>query len=268
MKDLQAKTVVITGAAGDLGKELVKAALKSGARCALMDINKKSLDEFVASIGASGKNVCAYFCDITSAKSIQEVGAAILNDFGRVDVLINNAGLLKGRPFHELNFEDISSVINVNLIGMMWVTRQFIRHMMENKTGSVVNVVSVAGLVALPGESDYSASKHGGIGFNDALRREMKKQGYKDIDIICVCPSYIRGKMTDGLTVPFSSPLIEPDFVAKNIIQAVIKRKAFVVLPKSLQSALWLKFLSPRMADKILELMGFFKSRDTYIKYC
>ena len=174
---LNGKTAVVTGGTRGIGKAIAYKLAGNGANIAVIatretDAAKKEIDEF-ASMGVKAR---LYTCDIKNADEVANTSEEILADFGQVDILINNAGITRDNILPSLSTMDIDDVIDVNLKGTMFVTKSFIRQFVRHRSGSIINISSVVGLMGNKGQTNYSASKAGIVGFTKSVAREYGKK--------------------------------------------------------------------------------------------
>lgn len=264
MTSLAGKNVVITGAASGIGRLMAVRFAEKGSNVAILDINQENLNETLREITEIGHGIRAlpYICDVSNDKEISRIVKKLKSDFGAIHVLVNNAGIASGRWIAETTFEEIKKTIDVNLLGLMWMTRELIPEMMSRNEGHIVNISSAMGLVAVPRMSDYAATKFGVIGYSDSLRMELKKKGYSGVKVTVVCPSGIDTGMFCGYKSPLLSPLLKPEDVAGNVVKAVEKNKTYLKLPFIVNFIPFVKGLPADLVDKLGELLGITKTMD------
>jgi 2-hydroxycyclohexanecarboxyl-CoA dehydrogenase len=182
MGKLDDKVAIVTGAGRGIGRGIVEKLAAEGARVVVSDIDEGSARETAAAIG--GKSV-GLRTDVTSKESVEAMVREVMDRFGRVDVLVNNAGWDKVQPFLESNESNWEKVIAINLYGTLHCCKAVLPVMVAQGYGKVVNIGSDAGRVGSSGEAVYSAAKGGIIAFTKTLAREMAR--YK-INVNCVCP--------------------------------------------------------------------------------
>lgn len=196
---LEGKCAVVTGGTRGIGKAAARTFLLHGATVAVIATKeteeaKKALEE----IDPEGTGrVHLFACDISNFEETEETAKKITEVLGKVDILVNNAGITRDNILPGLSKEDIDSVIDVNLKGTMYVTKAFIRGMVRQKGGSIINISSVVGLMGNKGQTNYAASKAGIIGFTKAVAREY---GRKNIRCNAIAPGFIETRMTDALS--------------------------------------------------------------------
>jgi len=229
MRHFKGKRVLITGGASGIGKIMGRLVLEKGAELIIWDINKENMEETVCEFSTLGK-VKTYHVDVSDAIQVHTTAVRVKKECGPVDVLINNAGIVVGKYFHEHTIPEISRTMDVNAVAPMTVTRAFLPEMMERNSGYICNIASSAGLVSNPKMSVYVASKWSLTGWSDSLRLEMK-QMKKNIGVTTVTPYYIDTGMFDG--VRSRIPLLKPEKAAKKIIRAIEKNRVIQSMPWS-----------------------------------
>lgn len=227
MKNLKGKTVLITGGASGIGKIMVRLMLERKAIVIIWDINQVNIDE-TRSEFSNEKDIFYYQVDVSDIEQIQEAAKKVKQETGVVDILINNAGIVAGKFFNEHTVADIAKTMEINAIGPMYITREFLGDMMNQNSGHICNIASSGGLISNPKMSVYAASKWALIGWSDSLRLEMKQQN-KDINITTIMPYYIHTGMFEG--VKSKIPILEPEIAALTIVKAIEKNKKMVTIP-------------------------------------
>jgi all-trans-retinol dehydrogenase (NAD+) len=264
MKSFENKVVLITGAASGIGRLMALMMSDERPLLALADINKKMLDTTAAECAAKGAKVKTHVCDISKKKDIEDLAKNVIKNFGRVDVLINNAGIVKGKFVHEYNFDDIKKTMEVNFIGSAYLTRLFLPDMMKRNAGHIVNVASAMGLTGVPRMGEYVASKHAIVGFTDTLRMELKKYGYRGIRTLCVCPSGIDTGMFPGYKAPLMSPLLKPETVARKTLNSIKKGRTYLKIPFIVKLVPSMKLFPAPVQDVLARLTGLLGSMDHF----
>ncbi|HNN13140.1 MAG TPA: SDR family NAD(P)-dependent oxidoreductase [Anaerolineales bacterium] len=175
---LEDKVVLITGASSGFGEDAAWLFAGEGCKVVLAARRVDRLRELAARIQEEGGEAIAVPADVTNLEEVDNLVKSTLDLYGRIDILFNNAGIGRVSWFEEHSLDrDIETLIQVNLIGLMRVTRLVLPHMIERREGHIINMLSVAGLIAPPLISSYSASKFGARAFTDALRREVRPFG-------------------------------------------------------------------------------------------
>ncbi len=192
---LAGKAAVITGAARGIGREAAMLFAREGARLALVDVNHQA-DAVAAEINGEGGNARFFPADITDRDGCRAVVGSTLEVFGQIDVLVNNAGIVRDGQLLKLSEADFDVVVNVNLKGTFNMTQAVVPHMVERGGGSIINVSSVVGLYGNFGQTNYAATKAGVVGMTKVWARELGKKG---INVNAVAPGFIQTEMTQGV---------------------------------------------------------------------
>ena len=188
---------VITGGNRGIGKQIALKLAKAGYDIAInYRSEEEDLEPFTSEIKETGVEVFTYKCDVTVFEECEDFIKNVISKFGKIDVLVNNAGITKDGLLMRMKKEDFESVIDVNLIGTFNITRNVIPYMVKAKSGRIVNIASVVGISGNAGQTNYSASKAGIIGFTKSLAKEVAS---RNITVNAVAPGFIQTKMTDVL---------------------------------------------------------------------
>jgi 3-oxoacyl-[acyl-carrier protein] reductase len=196
MMDLKGKIAIVTGAAQGIGKVIALGLAKCGADMAVSDINEDSLSSAVKEIEALGRKAIAVKMDVSSLKDCEAMVKKTIDAFGKVDILINNAGITRDTVLLRMKEEQWDQVIQVNLKGTFNCTKAVIRSMFKQKSGKIINISSVTGAMGNAGQSNYSASKAAVMGFTKSIAREYAHCG---ITVNAVAPGFIKTAMTDAI---------------------------------------------------------------------
>lgn len=171
---IQNKVVLITGGSTGIGAEVARLLASQGAKVAIAARRKEKLDEVVASIASAGGTARAYSLDVTDKKQVEAVVAATIADFGKLDVLVNNAGLMPIRPMAEANTDEWDAMIDVNLKGTLYGIAAVLPRFLGQESGHIINLSSVAGVkVFAPGGTVYSGTKFAVSAISEGLRQEV-----------------------------------------------------------------------------------------------
>ena len=233
--DFQKQVAVITGGARGIGAAAAEALLRQGARVALLDLNGEECQKYARALDPTGNNVAAYQADVTDEAQIQAIVGRIMERFGRIDVLVNIAGILHHVPLEEKTVDDFERVVKVNLTGAFIMCKTVVPVMKKQGRGKIVNMASLGGRTGRPGVAvDYGASKAGIIGLTQTLARELGPSG---IYVNAIAPGPILTELTKQ---------VPPEVFAKwNVGRAVNKDG----LPEDVANAVL--FLSSGMSDWI-----------------
>jgi len=203
---LNGKIALITGGAQGIGRFISEELAGQGAHVVLGDINHEGAEKTAAEIRSSGGKASAVGIDVSSATDVQVVFDLILKEYKPVDIVVNNAGITRDALLVRMKEVDWDLVLNINLKGSFLCSQQAAKQMMKQKSGSIVNIASIVGVMGNFGQSNYSASKSGLIGFTKTLAREVAPRG---IRANAVAPGFIDTEMTRVLEESVRSKLIE-----------------------------------------------------------
>jgi 2-hydroxycyclohexanecarboxyl-CoA dehydrogenase len=199
--DLKDKVAIVTGAAGGIGRAIALKLGELGAKIAVADLKSDEGQETVSLLEKRGANGLFMKTDITDLAQVEGLVKSAISKFGKVDILVNNAGWDRIEPFLKNTSDFWDKVININLKGPIHCTRAVLDHMVERKSGKIINISSDAGRVGSSGEAVYSACKGGIIAFTKTIAREMARYS---INVNCVCPGAtdtpLLAEMTKGET--------------------------------------------------------------------
>jgi all-trans-retinol dehydrogenase (NAD+) len=265
MTDLAGRTTLVTGAGSGIGRLLALEVARRGGRLVLWDLDLDAAEAVVEELRGMRAKAMAYRCDVGDQQEVAQVAQRVLEDFGAVDILVNNAGVVSGKPFLELTPADVERTFRVNVLSLYWVTGAFLPGMVRRGSGHVVTVASAAGLVGVARQTDYSASKHAAVGFDESLRVELAKTA-KGVRTTVVCPYYIDTGMFEGVKTRFRFllPILQPDDVVARIVKAIERDKARLVLPPLVNLLPVVHALPPRVADRVMGVFGVNRSMDHF----
>lgn len=193
MFSLDGKTALVTGATGGIGETIAKALHAQGATVGISGRNKDKLDALAVALGS---RVHVLPADLSSAEATDKLVADATAAMGKIDILINNAGLTRDNLALRLKDEDWQAVLDVNLTAPFRLARACLKGMMKNRFGRIVNITSIVGVTGNPGQTNYAASKAGMIGWSKSLAAEIAS---RNITVNCIAPGFIATAMTDAL---------------------------------------------------------------------
>jgi NAD(P)-dependent dehydrogenase (short-subunit alcohol dehydrogenase family) len=223
---ISGRTVAITGGARGLGLATAKTLAEHGARLAIGDLDGDLARVEAAALPGPGPHA-GYRLDVTDPVSFE----AFLNEtaeLGPLDVLINNAGIMPVRAFAEEDPTITRRQFEINVLGVMTGTRLALQRMLPRGRGHIVNIASAAGRVAVPGEAVYTATKHAIVGFDEALRVELRGTG---VEVSTIMPSLAATELAAGMKPPRFVPLVKPEQVAGAIAKTLERPKLEVIVP-------------------------------------
>jgi len=194
---LKDKIALITGSARGIGKEIALRYAQEGATVIISDINAESSEATAAEFVKDGYKAEAFACDVTKMDSVQEMVDKILDKHTRIDILVNNAGITKDNLFLRMSEAEWDAVITVNLKGTFNCTKVVSKPMLKAKTGNIINIASIIGVIGNAGQANYAASKGGIIAFTKSIAKEFSS---RNIRSNAVAPGFIQSEMTDKLS--------------------------------------------------------------------
>ncbi|WP_449373977.1 SDR family oxidoreductase [Arthrobacter psychrolactophilus] len=269
IESLHNATVLITGAAMGMGKMYAHLAVKDrAAHVVLWDINAELLDAAVAELSGKGSQIHGYVVDVSKLEDIEATAEKVRSEVGNPDVLINNAGIVRGKYFWEHDQRsDIAATMAINTLALMHITREFLPGMIDGgRTSRIVNVASAAGLLANPRMSVYSSSKWAVIGWSDSLRLELNQAGHHHVKVTTFCPSYIKTGMFEGARGPLMTPLMEPDAVTERVWRAMKDGAPMLMMPWTVKLSTALRGILPIAAWDVVagRVFGVYKSMEHF----
>jgi 3-oxoacyl-[acyl-carrier protein] reductase len=194
---LEGKVTLITGASQGIGEVLAYEIANAGAEIILLDIQRDKLETVAENIQKAGGHATGYVADVSRLEEVTAVLETIIQNHRKIDHVVNNAGITRDNLLMRMKEEEWDSVLSVNLKGTFNLSKAVIRHMLGNRFGRIVNISSVVGIMGNAGQTNYSASKAGVIGFTKSLAREVAARG---ITVNAVAPGFIATAMTDALS--------------------------------------------------------------------
>ena len=194
---LDGKTALVTGASRGIGRAIALCLAAEGARVAINYAgNVKAAEEVKAAIEAAGGTAILCQADIADSAAVEAMVANVVKEFGTIDILVNNAGITRDTLLMRMKDEDFAKVLDTNLKGVFYCTKAVSKLMMKKRSGRIVNMASVVGLVGNAGQTNYAAAKAGVIGFSKSAAKELASRG---ITVNVVAPGFIGTDMTAGL---------------------------------------------------------------------
>ena len=255
MKDLESKVVLITGGAMGMGRELASLFLDEGSRVIITDINPEKLNSTLSELSKKG-DIKGYVSDVSDIEQIRELKNKVHRDVGKLDILVNNAGIVFGKFFKDLSIEEIKKTIDVDLYGVIFMTKIFFNDFLEKESGHIVNIASAAGLLGVPKLVPYCTAKFGVVGFSETLRLEVEELDL-DIKVTAVCPSYVATGMFEGAKPPRLTKFLSPEKMAKIILEGVKKNRSCVIAPAMAKMVPFFKAIFPSsFLDNLNKLLG------------
>lgn len=248
MKDkyFQNKTVIITGASSGIGRVTAIEMAKSGACIALAARRQHLLEEVAAEIKSLGCEPLVIPTDVTDLSQIEHLVKEVLNQWGRIDILVSNAGQYIREPIEKLTIETVHRSMQVNYYAGVNAIIAVLPYMRAQKEGHIVVVTSMDGKIGLPPDAPYVSAKFALTGFASVLRQELYGTG---IYVSNILPGRVETPMIDELRVPWISAKISSESVAQAIMRAIRKRQPEVIIPFHAVLLYYIYVLSPRASD-------------------
>ena len=229
--ELQNKVALITGGAQGIGKTISEELVQNGAHVVLGDVNLEGAQATAEAINNNGGSASAVKIDVSNPAEVKQVFDSILKDKKPIDIMINNAGITRDGLMIRMKEADWDRVLNINLKGTFLCSQQAAKQMMKQKSGAIVNIASIVGVMGNLGQANYSASKAGVIGLTKTLAREVASRG---IRVNAVAPGFIDTEMTQVLDESVRQKLIEQIPLAKlGLPEDVARCVAFLVSDRS-----------------------------------
>jgi len=247
---------LLTGGARGMAYGLASKFLKDGGKVIIVDINQKALDEAEKELKKEG-TVYAYKCDIGSCDDIHELADKVHNDVGLIDILVNAAGYVTygGTKFLDQPEETYKKTIDINVMGIMWMTRAFLPDLIKKRRGHVINFASSAGLLGVPLLATYCASKHAVIGFTESIEHEMSMDGLMDVRLSAVCPLVVETGMFKGLvTGPIHG--VTTENAVEIIYNGMRENRSMIGVPPYAPAAIISKLIDKPILYKLLKAVG------------
>ena len=205
MKTFREKVAVITGAGSGMGRYLAILLAKDGADVCICDVNEETLNETKAMLRKYNASVSSHLLDVSDKESIEALPQKVIDQHGKVDLVFNNAGVTSGAHFQDMNEDNWDWVMGINFEGVVNSTRAFIPHLINSSEAAIINTSSIFGMVTVPGQTVYHATKFAVRGFTESLALEMK-QTNPNLQIHCVHPGHI------GTNIAATARMSDEDF--------------------------------------------------------
>ena len=253
MRSFENKVTAITGAASGIGRALAQQLAQRGAELALVDVNASALAETAASVAATGRRVTTHIVDVADAARMEALAETVVARHGRVELLVNNAGVSVTGTFEEQSLDDWRWIVGVNLWGVVHGCKFFLPHLRQAEEAHIVNLSSMFGLIGLPTQSSYCATKFAVRGLSEALWAELHGSG---IGVTSVHPGGVKTNIVrdsrtadanakQQMILRFDRMAMSPEKVAAKILDAALRNELRVVICPEARVADWAKRLFP-----------------------
>jgi uncharacterized protein len=255
LPSLQGKHIVITGASGGIGAEIAKLCAKRGANLTLLARSINKLNQLKKELEEKYSiHVIVHQLDVSNTDEIHRVFQTISNEMPSIDILVNNAGFGVFREAHEASIEEIKSMFEVNVVGLMVCTSMVLPKMRERRFGHIINIASQAGKIATPKSSVYSATKHAVLGYSNSLRMELSEYG---VYVTTVNPGPIATNFFNiadekGTYVKnVQKFMLQPKYVAEKVVNAMLTKTREINLPRWMNVGSIIYTLFPRTFERL-----------------
>ena len=252
--DFKNKVVVITGASSGIGEVTAIKFARKHANVVLVARRKETLLAVEKKISNFSGSSLVCQCDVSNKEQVKEMSKKVLDTFGRIDVLVNNAGFVIYGKVSELSTEEIVAQMETNYFGMIYCTKAFLPQMLEQQSGHFVNIASVGASFGVPGIASYCATKYAMLGFSEGLRHELDGTG---VGLTVVSPIMVRTPLFDHPSFTnfsrFSTGIsLSSETVAKAIIKASNSPRFEIVVPSVARAGIWFKQTFPYFINPII----------------
>lgn len=260
MKNLQDKVAVVTGAGSGIGKSLALALAREGVRLALNDWNADNLEQTLAAIRQNGGTAYGKAFDVAQKEAVYQFAEDVLQQFGQVDIVVNNAGIThEQRLLERCGYEEFEKILGVNLWGVIYGSKAFLPLLKQRPEAALVNISSIFGVIGYPNQGAYVTSKFAVRGFTETLRIEL---GKSPVTVTCVHPGGIRTNIARNIQSEnqervekfakvFERMAITPsESAAKQIVEAIRKKDNRLVIGPDARKLDWLARLFPSAYER------------------
>ncbi len=245
------KVAIVTGASLGIGRATVLALAEQGASVALASRNGEALSTLAEELKHQGRHALVIPTDVTQREEVEALVREVVAQWGRVDILISNAGEYIRAPITDLDPATIQRSLDINFFGGVYCVKAVLPHMLKQKSGHIVFVTSMDGKIGLPPDAPYVSAKFALTGFCEVLRQEVRDRG---ISVTNVLPGRVDTPMIENLKFSWISPKLAPERVAKAILMGIRKRKPIVILPPGAKLLYYINVFAPTLSDRLARL--------------
>jgi uncharacterized protein len=247
----QGKVAIVTGASSGIGRATALALAGQEACVALASRNGEALAGLAEELKRQGRQVIVIPTDVTQQDQVETLVEEVIAQWGRVDILVSNAGEYIRAPITELDPADLQRSLDVNFFGGVYCVKAVLPHMLAQKSGHIVFVTSMDGKIGLPPDAPYVSAKFALTGFCEVLRQEVHDRG---ISVTNVLPGRVDTVMIEDLKFAWISPKISPESVATAILNGIQKRKPIVIVPPQARLLYYVNVFAPTLSDRLSRL--------------
>ena len=258
IKSYKDKVVVVTGAASGIGAAISRSFAREGAKLALLDMDSESVEGFARDLESNGTEAAAFGCNVSNQNNCTRAIEGVLQHFGGIDILINNAGITQRSAFAETSADVFKRVMDVNFFGSLYCTQAALPSLISRR-GHIAVIESVGGIAPVLGRSGYCASKHALHGLFTTLRAELLTEG---VGVTIVCPGFVKtnlqaralggdGRVTDHPQSRVGQQ-ITAESVADAVVTAIAKRKSLLLLTPVAHLTYWMTRLMPSVYERLM----------------
>ena len=240
------KVALVTGAGSGVGKSAALALAREGYAVVLSGRRKEMLEQVAQE--AKGAKTLIVPTDVTRRAQVEKMVEAVLAQWGRVDILISNAGEYIRTPIADLDPAELQRSLDINFFGGVHCIKAVLPHMLERKSGHILAVTSMDGKIGLPPDAPYVSAKFALTGFLEVLRQEVSEHG---ITVTNVLPGRVDTVMIEHLRFLWISPKVSPESVARAVVGAIRRRKAIVIVPPQARLLYYINVFAPRLSDRL-----------------
>ncbi|XP_078072326.1 epidermal retinol dehydrogenase 2 [Mustelus asterias] len=267
-KNVSGEIVLVSGAGSGIGRLVALEFARLHSTLVLWDISEEGNQETARQARDSGASrVYTYTCDCSNKTSVYQVADKVKREVGDVSILINNAGIVTGKKFMDSPDALLEKTMEVNTLAHFWTYKAFLPAMIASNHGHLVSIASSAGLFPVNGLADYCSSKFAAVGFAQSVALELLVSGKNGIKTTIVCPYFINTGMFDGCKTkwPHLLPILDPNYAAKKIINAILREQVLLVMPRSLSFLFAIRNLLPVKLGILLgQYFGVFNAMDDF----
>jgi all-trans-retinol dehydrogenase (NAD+) len=257
--------VLVTGGGGGIGRLMALDFAERGARVVIWDLNEGALRSVEGEAAQRGLSIRTMICDVSNREEIYARAEQLTKEMGPVDILINNAGIVSGKPMLETPDDLIEKTMQVNVLSLFWTAKAFLPAMIRRNSGHLATVSSAAGLIGVRGLADYCASKFAAYGFDESIRMELRRIKSK-VRTTVVCPFFIDTGMFSGVKTrfPLLLPILKSSYAAGKIVRAVLNNKRRLIMPRFAAALFILRLLPLGVFDAAADFFGINHAMDEF----